>query len=335
MGQALVTNNAAATLASSITNSAVSLVLTAGNGALFPNPTGGDFFYGTLIDSSNNKEIVKVTARSTDTLTIVRGQDGTTGRAYSANDRFELRFCAAVHACYAQLGKAQIFSASVSILNDTYVTGAAASERTIHFRTALLDRWTILAGNAAESGSNVGSDFLLRCYADDGATKIADAIKIARATGIMTVLAGFKIGSDAADHFATGIAMPFRQPAVAVGWTKDTTFNDAALRVVSGTPGSRVVSGNEVTSLFTATRTPTGTVGGHAITIDEMPSHRHTTDVDFSSQGTAGGGGPSSVQGGTRNTSLVGGGSQHTHGWTGDALNFAINYVDLYIAVKN
>jgi hypothetical protein len=34
---------------------------------------------------------VKVTARSTDTMTVVRGQDNTTARAYSTNDRFELR----------------------------------------------------------------------------------------------------------------------------------------------------------------------------------------------------------------------------------------------------
>jgi hypothetical protein len=56
----------------------------------------GDYFYATLIDTSNNLEIVKVTARATDTMTIVRAQDGTTARAYNVNDRFELRPTAAL-----------------------------------------------------------------------------------------------------------------------------------------------------------------------------------------------------------------------------------------------
>tara|TARA_R110000823_G_scaffold295721_1_gene415468 strand:- start:19 stop:1386 length:1368 start_codon:yes stop_codon:yes gene_type:complete len=95
MALALFKNNAFSTLASGITDIATSLTVTASGGALFPNPTGGDYFYLTLIDTSNNLEIVKCTARSTDTLTIVREAEGTTGRAYSAGDRVELRLTAA------------------------------------------------------------------------------------------------------------------------------------------------------------------------------------------------------------------------------------------------
>jgi len=86
-----VTNNAFGTLNAGINSSVTTLVLAAGQGSLFPTLTAGDYFYATLIDTSNNLEIVKVTARSTDTMTIVRGQDNTTARAYSTNDRFELR----------------------------------------------------------------------------------------------------------------------------------------------------------------------------------------------------------------------------------------------------
>jgi hypothetical protein len=91
-----VTNNAFGTLNAGITSSATTIVLTAGQGARFPTLSAGDYFYATLIDTSNNLEIVKVTARSTDTMTIVRGQDNTTARAYSTNDRFELRPTAAL-----------------------------------------------------------------------------------------------------------------------------------------------------------------------------------------------------------------------------------------------
>jgi hypothetical protein len=50
----------------------------------------------TLIDSSNNLEIVKCTTRSTDVLTVVRGQESTTARAYATGDRIELRITAGV-----------------------------------------------------------------------------------------------------------------------------------------------------------------------------------------------------------------------------------------------
>ena len=86
-----VTNNAFGTLNASINSSATTIVLVAGQGARFPTLSAGDYFYATLIDTSNNLEIVKCTARSTDTLTVVRAQDSTTARAYATNDRFELR----------------------------------------------------------------------------------------------------------------------------------------------------------------------------------------------------------------------------------------------------
>ncbi len=87
------TNNATTTLASSITASATSIPLAVGTGALFPAVTtaSGNYFYATLVNSSNNIEIVKVTNRATDTLTVVRGQDGTTANAYIGGDKFELR----------------------------------------------------------------------------------------------------------------------------------------------------------------------------------------------------------------------------------------------------
>lgn len=92
----LVKNNAYSTLASGINSSVTSITLVAGTGARFPAAGGADYFYATLINTSNQLEVVKVTARSTDTLTVVRGQDGTTARAYSSSDRIELRVTAAL-----------------------------------------------------------------------------------------------------------------------------------------------------------------------------------------------------------------------------------------------
>ena len=95
MAEILFTNFAHSQIAAGINDSATTLLLETGHGARFPNPSGGDFFYVTLENASLVREIVKVTARSTDTLTIVRGQDNTTAVSWSAGDTVALRLNAA------------------------------------------------------------------------------------------------------------------------------------------------------------------------------------------------------------------------------------------------
>ena len=87
-------NNAISTLASGINNSATSITVASGDGAKFPSLTGSEYFRATLIDASNNLEIVKVTARSSDVLTVTRAQESTTARAFATGDRIELRITA-------------------------------------------------------------------------------------------------------------------------------------------------------------------------------------------------------------------------------------------------
>jgi len=89
------TNNAATTLASSILVGATSLTVASSTGALFPTLTGSNFFYCTLQNTAGTTiEIVKVTARSTDTFTIVRAQEGTSASAFASGDKVELRLTA-------------------------------------------------------------------------------------------------------------------------------------------------------------------------------------------------------------------------------------------------
>lgn len=87
----LFANNAVSTLSAGITAVATSIFLQTGDGALFPSPGAGQEFRATLADASGNIEIVKCTSRSTDTLTVVRAQEGTTGYAFLAGDKIELR----------------------------------------------------------------------------------------------------------------------------------------------------------------------------------------------------------------------------------------------------
>ncbi len=87
------TNNAKTTLASGINSSVTTATVT--DGSVFPTLGSGEHFYCTFDDGTNN-EIVKVTARSGNTLTIVRGVDNTTARAFSASDAAELRATSAL-----------------------------------------------------------------------------------------------------------------------------------------------------------------------------------------------------------------------------------------------
>ena len=87
-------NNGHSTLAASLASNATSITVASGHGARFPSLSSGEYFYATLIDASNNLEIVKVTARSSDVLTATRAQEGTTARAYAIGDRIELRVTA-------------------------------------------------------------------------------------------------------------------------------------------------------------------------------------------------------------------------------------------------
>ena len=92
----LFANNAVSTLATGIASDDLALTVASGHGARFPSLADGDYFLATLTQAATEStwEIVKVTGRSTDTLTIVRGQEGTTPAAWLVGDKVELRVTA-------------------------------------------------------------------------------------------------------------------------------------------------------------------------------------------------------------------------------------------------
>lgn len=87
-------NNAKTTLNGAHNDSTTTITVV--DGSVFPSLGAGDYFYMTLEDVSLNNEIVKVTARSTNTLTVVRAQNGTTAKSFSTADKAEGRIVAAV-----------------------------------------------------------------------------------------------------------------------------------------------------------------------------------------------------------------------------------------------
>lgn len=87
------TNFGYATLAAGIDSDDTSITLTTGHGARLPstafNAPIWDTSYGspTLAYHAGAAEIVRVTARSTDTLTVTRAQEGTTARSFNTSGR--------------------------------------------------------------------------------------------------------------------------------------------------------------------------------------------------------------------------------------------------------
>lgn len=81
-------NNAGTTLALSISNVDTTATLASGTGALFPSPAAGEYFTMTF-SAGVDREIVNVTNRVGDVVTIVRGQEGTTALAWNAGDSAE------------------------------------------------------------------------------------------------------------------------------------------------------------------------------------------------------------------------------------------------------
>lgn len=94
MSNILFANNARTILSSAINNSTTILPVSSTTG--FPTISGGDYFYVTLDDGSNI-EIVKVTATTSNTFTVVRAQDGTSAHSFAATTtRVENRLNAGV-----------------------------------------------------------------------------------------------------------------------------------------------------------------------------------------------------------------------------------------------
>lgn len=88
MSIVLFANNATGQLAGPISNTATSVTLQTGQGALFPIPGAGQYFVCTFVDAATGllDEIVWCTAQSADTLTIVRAQESTAAISWSAGD---------------------------------------------------------------------------------------------------------------------------------------------------------------------------------------------------------------------------------------------------------
>lgn len=171
--------------------------------------------------------------------------------------------------------------------------------------------------------------------------------------------------------FPAGTAMLFVQTSAPTGWTKSTTHDNKALRIVSGAAGSggsvafttafasQAVSGSVgTTGSTTATGSVSGSFTASATTLatSQIPSHVHNLNYHSGKSSST----PVAPLAGTQGsnytdetTLATGGGGSHTHTisgspsftgtahthtggtFTGTAINLAVSYVDSIIATKD
>jgi hypothetical protein len=174
----LFKNNATATIAASITNTDTTIVLSAGLGNTFPLPSGSNYFYGTLFDTVGNYEIVKVTARVTDTLTVVRAQDSTNPLPFNAGSGFAMRPVAAIFNNLVQLDGAQVISGSktfsAAIVASAGVTGNLSGNVTGNLTGNVVGNVTgNLTGNVTGNADTATNATTANSIANSGAWNIS------------------------------------------------------------------------------------------------------------------------------------------------------------------
>ena len=140
--------------------------------------------------------------------------------------------------------------------------------------------------------------------------------------------------------------MLFVQTTAPTGWTKSTTHDNKALRVVTGTASSGGSVGfttafaSQGVSGTIGNTTTTGTVGSTTLSTAQIPSHTHPNGSVGASAGSDVGNGTLSGNptgatggGGSHNHSLSM--NAHNHTFTGTAINLAVQYVDVIVATKD
>ena len=282
-----LSNNAVSRIASGITTSGTTISLTPGSGALFPALSVDDWFNATLLKADGTLEIVRVTARSTDVLTVTRAQEGTTAKAFNAGDMIELRLTAGTIASIetSALAGVTALQADVAVIEtnvSTLQTDLGALETavaTLDSETAasIIDLQVQINALPAPEFLPVGfgpvpwslptePDGWIFC---DGRTLLSGTPYTALRTAYID--ASFPFGQDGSGN----PKMPDMRGRVAAG--KDNMGGTAASRLTTASSG---VDGATL-----------GAAGGsqtHTLDTTQIPSHTHDLALKYVTVGGAG-----------------------------------------------
>lgn len=137
----------------------------------------------------------------------------------------------------------------------------------------------------------------------------------------------------------SGTKMLFHQAAAPTGWVKQTSVNDATLRVVSGDTGGGTGGSIAFSTLFASGKSVSlsGSVGATTLTVAQMPSHSHSTNIPIcAGSGSKTYAGAYHEFSGYWSTNATGGSSSHTHSLGGSAsINLSVKYTDVIICSKS
>jgi hypothetical protein len=195
-------NNYQTTIATAISAAATSINIAVGSGAAL-GTLGSDVYYLTIYADVNAsvKEIVKVTARSTDTLTVVRAQDGTTAQAWSAGAWMEARLPKVVLESFSQAtagvvavadGGTGATTASGARTNLGLGTIATQAANAVAITGGTISGLTTLGASAAAITGGTITGITDLAVADGGtgaSTHTANAVLIGNGTSAITSIA--------------------------------------------------------------------------------------------------------------------------------------------------
>ena len=148
------------------------------DGSVFAAITGTEYYYCTMVDTSDNFEIVKVTSRATNTLTVTRAQDGTAAQGFTDLDKIQIRLTAVTLEEFRDniaTNVTDITALDVRVgVNETDLSGATAAgtvpaasgTRMWFYQAAAPTNWTIyttvedclvaIKGGAQDYAANIG-----------------------------------------------------------------------------------------------------------------------------------------------------------------------------------
>lgn len=247
-------NDAYGYLSSAITDSATSIALTTGTGANFPSLGATDYFYATIYQTSGVSEIVKVTARSGDTLTVVRAQEGTNALAFPAASRVELRVTAqsildAIAGGGGGGGSGTV--TSVNVLGGT--TGLTTSGGPVTTSGSITLGGVLGTANGGTGQTSFSSGQLLIGNASGGLTKstltAGSGITVTNGDGVITVASAGGAGTGD----VVGPASANDNGIVRFDGTGGKVIQNSAVYIDDS---NRIVTGNPTNVNLTATIVP-------------------------------------------------------------------------------
>jgi microcystin-dependent protein len=287
----LFANGASAQLAVSIINTDLTVQVQSGYGALFPSPTGGDWFMVTLEDNNANVEVMKCTARSGDLLTVTRAQEGTPAQGFTNTvTRVELRNTKGTLERMLQrsgdtLG-GNLNLGGFELSNGSLATSVAIPNTSV-FPVGLITMWSgsigsIPAGWALCNGSNGTPDLRDRFIVGAGSTYAVGATGGATTDAITTSTNGaHDHGAATGNTTLTTDQIPSHTHSL---YASSRSGND----IDPLTQASSAIAGNaDASNSYTAnngsgTALMQGAGGGqaHNHSISSAGDHTHTATVD-------------------------------------------------------